>query len=172
MATCPSCSETLGPDHRFCTACGKPVSSARTNASPAPAVPSATGFRWMWALLTIPIAVGTVLVSAVGVGLVVGILKSRTLATDPTDDAMSDAVATGAPLIVLGSMVFAGLVVGMLSPGRTVREPGAGLAAAVIAMNLIGGNSQGVVMGWVLPFALGAGGAWVGEWLQGRFTAR
>jgi hypothetical protein len=147
------------------------VSSARADAAPATpaAVTSATGFRWMWALLTIPIAVGTAIVSGFTAGLVMGFMGITPEWFAATGEATQAVIGA---VVIVGSMVFAGLVVGWFSPGRTVMEPGVGIAAAVITMNVLHGDAQGVVMAWVVPFLLGAGGAWLGEWLQSRFAKR
>lgn len=175
MTTCPSCSQPLGGDDRFCTGCGKPVSAAGAAASPVPATPAGTavssagGFRWMWALLTIPIAVGTALVVLFGIGFAMAFMGIDLESFAATGGAKREVFAVGG---LLGGMALAGLIVGWLSPGRTVAEPGVGLAAAVIALNVLAGDTQGLVMGWVVPFLLGAGGAWIGEWLQSRFAAR
>lgn len=131
-------------------------------------MPSASGFRWMWALLTIPLAVVTAVVFPFTAGLAMGLMGIDVESFAATGAAQA-VFGVGA---LLGSMAFAGLVVGWFSPGRTVVEPGVGLAAAVIAINVLYGDAQGVVTAWVLPFILGAGGAWLGEWLQSRFASR
>jgi hypothetical protein len=73
-------------------------------------------------------------------------------------------------IIVLISMVLGGMTVGWLSPGRTIVEPGVGIATALIGFNLLNGDTSSLLLGWLLPFGLGAGGARIGEWLQGRFS--
>ena len=61
---------------------------------------------------------------------------------------------------------------GWVSPGRTVLEPGVGIAATVIVLNVLSQEISGIVTGWVVPFGIGAGGAAIGEWLQRRFRRR
>ena len=129
--------------------------------------PSAAGFRWKWALLTIPITVGT----AVGLTVVTVMMMA---ALGWSDDSASEGSkeAVGA-FIVLGTMLLSGVVVGWLSPGRTLLEPAVGLVAATVALNLFFGDAEtNPIGGWMLPFALGAAGAWLGEWLQGRLARR
>jgi hypothetical protein len=67
-------------------------------------------------------------------------------------------------------MLLGGMAAGWLSPGRTIVEPGVGIAAALIGFNLLIGNTSNLLFGWLLPFGIGAGGARIGEWLQGRFS--
>lgn len=172
MATCTSCNQPLGDDDRFCTLCGKAAATPPPGGPPpltsSGAAPAGTapGFRWKWALLTIPIAVGT----SLGLLVIAGFTMS---AIGWSDDTASDGakLAVGGTWI-LGSMLLSGLVVGLLSPGRTVLEPAFGLAVAVVALNVLGGDVEGAVGSWVLPFGIGAAGAWLGEWLQGRLKSR
>jgi len=170
MTTCPACSQPLGGDDRFCTRCGKPVNTMRAaDAPPASPRSAPAGFRWTWALLAIPIALGTAFATFFAAGLFMGLAGFTPDALDADDGLLPEAFGA---MVILGSMALAGLVVGWCSPGRTIVEPGVGLAAAVIAMALVKGDTQGVISGLVLPFLLGACGAWLGEWLQGRFTSR
>lgn len=170
MTTCPACSQPLGGDDRFCTGCGKPVTAARAlDAPPTSAGAASSGFRWTWALLSIPIALGTAFATFCAAGLFMGLAGFTPDALDADDSPLPEAFGA---MVILGSMALAGLVVGWCSPGRTIVEPGVGLAAAVISMAVVKGDTQAVVSGVVLPFLLGACGAWLGEWLQGRFTSR
>jgi hypothetical protein len=37
-----------------------------------------------------------------------------------------------------------------------------GIALAVVVFNLLVGDGIGVLLGWIMPFLLGLGGAWAG----------
>lgn len=159
MSTC-SCGTSFSPSDKFCTGCG---ASLAGHIAPT-ATRQPTDFQWRWALATIPIVVGVTISLWFGIGFV-----SAATAT-PVDE------ETTLPLIVGASMFFSmfigGLVVGLLSPGRTVFEPAVGIAAAVVALNLMTLNLSGVITDWLLPFGMGAAGAAIGEWLQGRLGWR
>lgn len=60
----------------------------------------------------------------------------------------------------------AGLLAGFISPTRTVLESGVGLAVMLVVMNLLLDDVSGAVFSWRIPFALGALGATLGEYLQ------
>ncbi len=75
-------------------------------------------------------------------------------------------------LVIVAGMLLGGMLAGWLSPSRTVLEPGVGIAAAVTGANLATGMTQGMTLGWVMPFLIGAAGAWIGERLPKRSTTR
>jgi hypothetical protein len=120
------------------------------------------GFQWKWALLTIPIVV------AVTIACTMAVVIVADFAGYSLEDSESEQFAD--TIIVLISMVLGGMTVGWLSPGRTIVEPGVGIATALIGFNLLNGDTSSLLLGWLLPFGLGAGGARIGEWLQGRFS--
>lgn len=157
---CPSCGREATAPGSFCTHCGAPLPVRHAPAAPA----RATAFHWRWALLTIPIVVAVSFAIAYAAGLVAGSLGFAT-------DAEETITAVGTASVLLG-MFIGGLVVGWVSPGRTVLEPGVGIAAAVTAINVLYQDVAGLVAAWVLPFAIGTGGAALGEWLQGRWRRR
>jgi len=119
-------------------------------------------FQWKWALLTIPIVVAVTVACMVAVGLVAG------FAGYSLED--SDSQQFVGLIILLISMLLGGMAAGWLSPGRTIVEPGVGIAAALIGLNVLSGETGNILLGWILPFGIGAGGARIGEWLQGRFS--
>ncbi len=126
------------------------------------AAPAPSGFQWRWALLTIPIVIAVTLVVAIAAALLMA------LAGVDTGDESRQAVV--GVLIVLASMLLGGLLAGWLSPGKTIVEPGVGIAAALTGANLAMGMTEGVLLGWVVPFLIGAAGAWIGERLPKRAT--
>lgn len=156
--SCPKCGLNLTETSSFCSGCGEPLAARSTRGPAAPSVGSG-GFRWQWALITIPIVVGVSLSLAFAVGLISGFLGASA-----EDEATMDLLGVAS---VFTGMFVGGLVVGWVSPGRTVLEPGVGIAAGVIAMNILANNMAGVVLGWLMPFGIGAAGAALGEWLQG-----
>lgn len=160
VATCPACGRETTAPASFCTHCGAPLPAGVSPATPV----RAGSFHWRWALLTIPIVVGVTFALASAAGIVTG-----SLGAVPADE--ETLTMMGAGSVLLG-MFIGGLVVGWVSPGRTVLEPGVGIAAAVIAMNVVAQQISGIVTAWVLPFVIGAGGAAIGEWLQGRRRRR
>ena len=101
-----------------------------------------------------PIAIGTMLLFVVFGGIVCAVTGA-----DPQNPAF------GLLVLVLG-LFTAGLLAGFISPSRTVLEPGVGIAVTLIVMNLLLGDISGAVSGWLIPFAIGALGAAVGEYLQ------
>jgi hypothetical protein len=149
LRACPQCSTPVG-DVSFCSNCGQRVTIA--------AASLATGFQWKWAALTVPIVVGTTVVFMIAAGVI--------LATQGTTDVSP---AVGLLIAVLG-ILAGGLVAGFLSPTRTVLEPGVGIAATVIVMNLAMGDIGGMLLGWLIPLGLGSLGAALGEFLQ-RFRS-
>ncbi|NQW46589.1 MAG: zinc ribbon domain-containing protein [Planctomycetes bacterium] len=145
LRVCPRCSRPVG-EGAFCSNCGQRVTIAATG--------SATGFQWKWAALTVPIVVGTTVVFMIAAGVILNLQGT----TDVSP-------AVGLLIAVLG--IFAGgLVAGFLSPTRTVLEPGVGIAATVIVMNLAMGDIGGMLLGWLIPLGLGSLGAALGEFLQ------
>lgn len=123
---CPRCSRPVG-EGVFCSNCGQRVTIAATG--------SATGFQWKWAALTVPIVVGTTVVFMIAAGVILT-LQSTTEVSP----------AVGLLIAVLG-ILAGGLVAGFLSPTRTVLEPGVGIAATVIVMNLVMGDIGGMLLG-------------------------
>jgi len=122
-----------------------------------------TEFQWKWALLTIPIVVLVTVVCMVG-----AVIAFMVVGQPLEDDSPRQAVV--GTIVLLISMLLGGMAAGWLSPGRTIVEPGVGIAAALIGFNLLIGNTSNLLFGWLLPFGIGAGGARIGEWLQGRFS--
>ena len=158
MNTC-SCGQPLPPEDKFCSTCGKPA------AAKASLVLAPTAFQWNWALAAIPITAGVVLALSIAVGIVLG-------ATGIAVDKESGGAAIGAT-VLLASMFVGGVIVGRWSPERTIREPGVGISAALLPANLVAGDrGAGLFTGWILPFAVGAAGAKLGEWIQSRSDAR
>lgn len=157
MAVC-ACGEPLAVAARFCTGCGAPVAARSALGMPAPSGGS-RAFRWQWALITILIVVGVSLSLAFAVGVISGFLG-----VSAEDESTMNLLGVAS---VCTGMFVGGLVVGWVSPGRTVLEPGVGIAAGVIAMHILANDMAGVVLGWLTPFGIGAAGAALGEWLQG-----
>lgn len=123
-----------------------------------------TGFQWKWALLTIPIVVGVTL------ALMLAAVALCVLMGWRLDDPSAQLIF-GTVVLLLG-MLVGGVVAGWLSKGHTVLEPGVGIAAALIGFNILLGETSSILLGWIIPFAIGAGGARLGEWLQSRSTPR
>lgn len=149
IRTCPRCSRPLS-EGAFCSNCGQRLTTAVAD--------PATGFQWKWAALTVPIVVGTTVVLMIAAGII--------LALQGTKDVSP---AVGLLIAALG-ILTGGLVAGFLSPTRTVLEPGVGIAATVIVMNLAMGDIGGTLLGWLIPLGLGSLGAALGEFLQ-RFRS-
>ena len=157
MASC-ACGQQVAAGDSFCTGCGKRVAAPAAAASP-------SGFQWKWALLTIPIVVGVTLVLMVVAGVLMVVMGVQ------PDDKQRQAMV--GVMIVFLSMLLGGILAGWLSPGRTIYEPGVGIAAALTGANLALGTTDGLLLGWVLPFLIGAAGAWIGERLPKKSsTAR
>ena len=160
MTSC-ACGQQIAAGDSFCAGCGRPLSVP-------PAMPSAAapaGFQWKWALLTIPIVVGVTLVLMVVAGVLMVVMGVQ------PDDKQRQAMV--GVMIVFLSMLLGGILAGWLSPGRTIYEPGVGIAAALTGANLALGTTDGLLLGWVLPFLIGAAGAWIGERLPKKSsTAR
>ena len=127
---------------------------------PAAALPQ--GFQWKWAILTIPLVMAVTAVCIMATGIVLAVLGHNL-----EDPGTQTIVGT---IVLLISMVLGGMTAGWLSPGRTILEPGVGIAAALIGFNVLMGDTSSLLLGWILPFGIGAGGARIGEWLQGRFA--
>ena len=116
-------------------------------------------------MLTIPIVVGVTLVLMVVAGVLMVVMGVQ------PDDKQRQAMV--GVMIVFLSMLLGGILAGWLSPGRTIYEPGVGIAAALTGANLALGTTDGLLLGWVLPFLIGAAGAWIGERLPKKSsTAR
>jgi len=128
--------------------------------SVAGATPAPQGFQWKWFLLTIPIVAGATLALMLLVGFSMGAAGVNT-----EDEQLMQFVGV---IVILAGMLLGGGVAGWLSPGRTILEPGAGIAATLAALNLAMGATDGLLLSWVLPFLIGAAGAWVGESLAKR----
>ena len=162
-ATCPQWGQTAPEPAPFCSGCGTTMTGFPVLREPStPAQP--TGFQWKWALLTIPIVVAITIGCMVAAGIVVA------FAGYSLKD--SDSQQFVGLIILLISMFLGGMTAGWLSPGRTIVEPGVGIAAALIGLNVLSGETGNILLGWILPFGIGAGGAQIGEWLQGRFSRR
>lgn len=157
---CRKCGRQVIEPASFCSGCGASLAVAGHGA----AVPPSSGFQWKWALLTIPIVIGVTLALAITAGVLM--VASGVDVEDESRQAMLGV------WIVLGGMLLGGMLAGWLSPGRTVLEPGVGLAAALTGANLAMGMTSGILLGWVIPFILGAAGAWIGEWLPKRPPGR
>ena len=162
-AACPQCGRQATEPASFCSGCGAQMEGGPVFPTPTPR-PQPTGFQWKWMLLTIPIVVAITLACSV-VAAFVGAAMGY--------DMDNPATQTAAGVIaVLSGMLLGGITAGWLSPGRTIVEPGAGIAAALIGCNLLSGDVGNILLGWMLPFGIGAGGARIGEWLQGRSSRR
>ena len=155
MALC-ACGQQVAAGDSFCTGCGKRVAAPAAAASP-------SGFQWKWALLTIPIVVGVTLVLMIPAGVLM-----VAMGVEPEDEARQTMAGV---MIILLSMLLGGILAGWLSPSRTIFEPGVGIAAALTGTNLAMGTTDGILLGWVLPFLIGAAGAWIGEQLPKKSTA-
>ena len=145
VRSCPSCAKPVGAG-QFCNYCG-----AKLHAGGSPAT---IGFQWKWAALSVPIAIGVMFLFVVFGGIVCAVTGA-----DPNNSAF------GLLVLVLG-LFTAGLVAGFISPTRTVLEPGVGIAVTLVVMNLLLGDVSGALLGWLIPFAIGALGAALGEYLQ------
>jgi hypothetical protein len=137
--------------------------TAVTSAAPPSQSVAAQGFQWKWALLTIPIVAGVTLALMVVAG-VCTVIAGVEMESEATSTAVGMAV-------LIASMLLGGILAGWLSPSRTIVEPGVGIAAALTGFNVALGNTGGILFGWVLPYLIGAAGAWIGEQLPKRFTA-
>jgi len=162
MASC-ACGQQLAAGDSFCTGCGRPLSVTAATPSATPPAPAPSGFQWKWALLTIPIVVGVTLVLMIPAGVLM-----VAMGVQPEDKARQ---AIAGVMIILLSMLLGGILAGWLSPSRTIFEPGVGIAAALTGANLAMGTTDGMLLGWVLPFLIGAAGAWIGERLPKKSTA-
>jgi len=158
-AACPQCGRQATEPASFCSGCGAPMACGPVFPTPTPR-PQPTGFQWKWMLLTIPIVVVITLACSVVAGFA-GVAMGYDMDNPATP------TAAGVIAVLLG-MFLGGITAGWLSPGRTIVEPGAGIAAALIGCNLLNGDVGSIWLGWILPFGIGAGGARIGEWLQGR----
>jgi hypothetical protein len=158
MSLC-ACGQQVAAGDSFCAGCGRPLLAAPA-APPAVAVPA--GFQWKWALLTIPIVVVVTLVLMVAAGVLMVAMGAQ------PDDKPRQALM--GVMIILLSMLLGGVLAGWLSPGRTIYEPGVGIAAALTGLNLATGTTDGLLVGWILPFLIGAAGAWIGERLPKKST--
>ena len=152
MALC-ACGQQVAASDSFCSGCGSPLA---TRPAPSPAAAAPERFQWKWALLTIPIVVGVTLVLMIVAGVL--LVAMGVQSEDKARQAMIGVV------IILLSMLFGGILAGWLSPGRTIYEPGVGIAAALT------GTTDGMLIGWILPFLIGAAGAWIGERLPKKST--
>jgi len=161
MASC-ACGQVLTAGDVFCMGCGKPVAAPVVDSASA-ARPTATAFQWKWALLTIPIVIGVTIVMMVVAGVVMAVMG-----VDTNDETRQTMVGV---LIIIVSMLLGGMLAGWLSPGRTIMEPGVGIAAALTGTNIAMGATDGMLLGWVVPFLIGAAGAWIGERLPKRSSA-
>src|SRR5262245_21887700 len=82
-------------------------------------------------------------------------------------------------IVAFGSFFVGGLVIGLFSPGETIREPALAAGYAVLinarmSFNSVDGNVFtvtdwliGTLISVVLGLGMGLAGAWVGEHLQG-----
>ena len=159
-AACPRCGRKATDPASFCSGCGAAMTGFPVLREPTAAPPQ--GFQWKWALLTIPIVVA-VTVACMVVAVIVAGVTGYSL-----EDADSQQFV--GLIVLLISLLLGGITAGWLSPGRTILEPGVGIAAALIGFNVLNGQTGNLLLGWILPFGIGAGGARIGEWLQGRFA--
>ena len=159
-AACPRCGRKATDPASFCSGCGAAMTGFPVLREPAAAPPQ--GFQWKWAILTIPLVMAVTAVCIMATGIVLAVLGHNL-----EDPGTQTIVGT---IVLLISMVLGGMTAGWLSPGRTILEPGVGIAAALIGFNVLMGDTSSLLLGWILPFGIGAGGARIGEWLQGRFA--
>ncbi len=161
---CPGCGQTVAakPAGRTCPMCRKPVtegsfcSHCGVRAEPAGTV-SASGFSWKWAVLSVPIVMGTVFACCVPV----------TACGFTADDFQNNPALA---IVVIGFGLFmGGLLAGFLSPARTVLEPGVGIIFMLVVIGLLAGESPNLIGSGVL-FGLGSLGAALGEYLQQQKT--
>lgn len=145
IRACPQCNRPLS-EGSFCSHCGHRL-------TPRTARP-ARGFQWKWAALTVPIVIGTTIVLMIAAGVILAL------------QGVSDVSPAIGLLIAALGMLTGGLVAGFLSPARTVLEPGVGIAATVVGLNLLMGDVGGTLLGWLIPLGLGSLGAALGEFLQ------
>lgn len=161
-ATCPKCGRTAPEPEPFCSGCGATMTGFPVLREPAN-VAQPREFQWKWALLTIPIVVVVTVVCMMGT-VIAFMVVGQPLENDSPKQAVVGTV------VLLISMLLGGMAAGWLSPGRTIVEPGVGIAAALIGVNVLIGETGNILLGWILPFGIGAGGAQIGEWLQRRFS--
>lgn len=145
VRACKRCGKPV-PEGGFCSHCGARLQTGGT--------PAKVEFQWKWAALSVPIVVGTTFAWIVALAI-------ACVVTDTNPGSL----AAGIAALFLG-MFTGGMLAGFLSPARTVFEPGVGIAATLVVINLFMGNASGVLMGWLIPFGVGSLGAALGEYLQ------
>ena len=157
-----ACGADNANDAKFCRRCGAAVGGdlrqrdeVLDEGRAEPAV--ATGLSWKWVFLGVAIIFGT------GFGL--GIVAGLALAIGGIDEPPTWLLG----LIGVSFFGLGGYMVGRLSPGKTIIEPGISAFIAVSLSLYFQGNFDlaGVVVGGLPLFAIACLGAWLGEKVQG-----
>lgn len=125
------------------------------------------GLHWRWVLFGVALMV----LGHVGAYLLAG---RRVIALVERDPVLAFGIAAVVPLLIF---FFSGLLVGRLSPGRTIQEPAVAAVLgllAVVGLQLFAGmiNIFGLLLGAPFSFAAAYFGGWVGEVWQSRAQRR
>jgi hypothetical protein len=145
--TCGRCAAEARGDDQFCVKCGAALVSAASSplAGRAP-------IQWNW------VVIGAAVIFAVRfcVGLILGVVLVSTGAQDASGAALGSIMLLGFPL--------GGLIVALMSPGFTIREPAIGAIIPIALFALLSGTES--LLSILLAYVLTLGGAKLGEHLQ------
>ena len=158
-SSCGACGFENAADAGFCRSCGASMTTPEP-ASEMPGAPAAAepqGLDWGWVVRGVLI----IFVAGFGLGFLTGLVLVLMGVTE----------AAPGLFMLVGVFGFGlgGYIVGRLSPGKTIIEPGvSALIATAITLFLQGGfGVLDVLVGGLLPFGAACLGAWLGEKAQG-----
>jgi len=156
---CTHCGTKVEPGASFCKLCGsRLVVDTQTPLVKRGSTGEKKNFNWPWVFKSAGLVSITVICSI--------ILLAIVLIYKGADYRNEQALVIPGLLLFVCSIFIGTIWSAYLSPGRTIYEPAVGSVLVVTLMNLLLGNIAGILLGWVLPFLIGIGGAKIGERLQ------
>ncbi len=160
---CPMCGFKNAPNTARCVSCGAKLEAVGADVTDDEGRPKrgTESFDWKWAFISLGIFIALQ-------GVILGALPKVISTFDPQ--------GFSALLLTIGVCMLGGVIVGLVSPGRTVFEPAVGaLIAAVPTIGYImfitptafGVSLPAYIMGGLIGVSISLFGAFLGEKIQG-----
>jgi zinc ribbon protein len=152
-SSCARCGAAARSDDRFCVKCGADLAPLVT-----PPPLGKGPVQWKW----VGIGAAVIVATQFGFGFVLGAVLALAGSPDPSGAVVAVVALLGLPI--------GGVIVALMSPGLTIREPAIGAVIAIAVLGVISGHQS--LLGLLLGYVLTLGGAKLGERLQGRSRTR
>jgi len=141
LEPCRKCGTPNPKSNQYCKNCGAVLSVAtfQVKAHISTLFPVIVGFRWRWVLLGVPVLLGTVFVSAVGIAALLGVMirnfKGGSLLFVW---AKTPIVAIISILLFMSAFTLGGFMIARVSGKHTVAEPAVASLFVLLCLTLAG----------------------------------